>query len=128
MNKNIENLALHQRKNKVTFLFILLIIAIAIFLSSVLKAILSERHIPSQFAIRNDRSLRGDIISADNYTLSRSQKTYQAVIRGASIDPEKKEIFILAEVHHIQSIYRFLTKNSFCALTHKRSWKKVKNL
>jgi cell division protein FtsI (penicillin-binding protein 3) len=94
MNKNIENLALHQRKNKVTFLFILLIIAIAIFLSSVLKTILSERHIPSQFAIRNDRSLRGDIISADNYTLSRSQKTYQAVIRGASIDPAKRGAFV----------------------------------
>ena len=94
MNKNIENLALHQRKNKVTFLFILLIIAIAIFLSSVLKTILSERRIPSQFAIRHDRSLRGDIISADNYTLSRSQKTYQAVIRGASIDPAKRGAFV----------------------------------
>ncbi|KYJ86698.1 peptidoglycan D,D-transpeptidase FtsI family protein [Sulfurovum riftiae] len=94
MNKNIENLALHQRKNKITFLFILLIVAIAIFLSSVLKTILSERHIPSQFAIRHDRSLRGDIISADDYTLSRSQKTYQAVIRGASIDPAKREAFV----------------------------------
>ncbi len=94
MNKKIENLALHQRKNKITFLFILLIVAMAIFLFSVLKTILSERHIPSQFAIRHDRSLRGDIISADNYTLSRSQKTYQAVIRGASIDPEKREAFV----------------------------------
>ena len=94
MNKNIENLALHQRKNKITFLFILLIIAMSIFLSSVLKTILSERHIPSQFAIRHDRSLRGDIISADDYTLSRSQKTYQAVIRGASIDPAKREAFV----------------------------------
>jgi len=94
MNKNIENLALHQRKNKITFLFILLIIAMAIFLSSVLKTILSERHIPSQFAIRHDRSLRGDIISEDNYTLSRSQKTYQAVIRGASIDPAKRKAFV----------------------------------
>ena len=94
MNKNIENLALHQRKNKITFLFILLIIAMAIFLSSVLKTILSERHIPSQFAIRHDRSLRGKIVSADNYTLSRSEKTYQAVIRGASIDPAKRGAFV----------------------------------
>jgi len=94
MNKNIKNLALHQRKNKISFLFILLIIAMAIFLSSILKTILSDRHIPSQFAIRNDRSLRGEIISADDYTLSRSQKTYQAVIRGASIDPAKRGAFV----------------------------------
>ncbi len=94
MNKNIENLALHQRKNKISFLFILLFIAMAIFLSSVLKTILSPRHIPSQTAILHDRSLRGKIISADDYTLSRSQKTYQAVIRGASIDPAKREAFV----------------------------------
>ena len=94
MNKNIENLALHQRKNKVGFLFILLVAAMSIFLFSVLKTILSERRIPSQNTVVHDRSLRGDIISADNYTLSRSQKTYQAVIHGASIDPAKRKAFV----------------------------------
>ncbi|WP_294956570.1 penicillin-binding protein 2 [Sulfurovum sp.] len=94
MNKNRENLALHQRKNKISFLFILLVIAMAIFLASVLKTILSERRIPSQNSVIHDRSLRGNIISADDYTLSRSQKTYQAVIRGASIDPKKREAFV----------------------------------
>ena len=94
MNKNIENLALHQRKNKISFLFILLVFAMAIFLFSVLNTILSERRIPSQYTIVHDRSLRGDIISADNYTLSRSQKTYQAVIHGASIDPAKRKAFV----------------------------------
>ena len=94
MNKNIENLALHQRKNKIGILFILLVVAMAIFLFSVLKTILSPRHIPSQYTIVHDRSLRGDIVSADNYTLSRSQKTYQAVIHGASIDPAKRKAFV----------------------------------
>jgi len=94
MNKNIENLALRQRKNKITILFTLLIIAMAIFLSSVLKTILSPRDIPSQNTVIHDRSLRGDIISADHYTLSRSQKTYRAVIRGASIDPAKRKAFV----------------------------------
>jgi len=94
MHKNIKNLALHQRTNKISSLFILLVLAMLLFLFSVLKTILSERHIPSQFAIRHDRSLRGNILSADNYTLSRSQKTYQAVIRGASIDPQKRIAFV----------------------------------
>ncbi|AKF26042.1 cell division protein FtsI [Sulfurovum lithotrophicum] len=87
-------MVLHQRKNKISFLFILLVATMAIFLFSVLKTILSPRDIPSQYTIVHDRSLRGDIISADNYTLSRSQKTYQAVIHGASIDPAKRKAFV----------------------------------
>ena len=94
MNKKIQNQAIHQRKYKITGLFLILAIAMAIFLSSVLKTIASERNIPSHNTTIYDRSFRGSIISADNYTLSNSQKTYQAVIRGASIDPDKKEIFI----------------------------------
>jgi len=94
MNKKIQNQAIHQRKYKITGLFLILTIAMAIFLSSVLKTIASQRNIPSHNTIIYDRSFRGSIISADHYTLSSSQKTYQAVIRGASIDPDKKEIFI----------------------------------
>ncbi|WP_295421070.1 penicillin-binding protein 2 [Sulfurovum sp.] len=94
MNRKIQNQAIHQRKYKITGLFLILIIAMAIFLSSVLKTIASERNIPSHNTTIYDRSFRGSIISADEYTLSNSQKTYQAVIRGASIDPDKKELFI----------------------------------
>lgn len=94
MNKNRQNRAIHQRKYKITGLFIILAIAMLIFLSSVLKTITSDRRIPSHHSTIHDRSFRGSIISADNYTLSNSQKTYQAVIRGASIVPEKKAVFI----------------------------------
>ena len=94
MNKKIQNQAIHQRKYKITGLFLILTIAMAIFLSSILKTIASDRVIPSHNTTIYDRSFRGSIISADHYTLSNSQKTYQAVIRGASIDPEKKEIFL----------------------------------
>ncbi len=94
MAKEKSNKAMHQRKYKISGLFVLLSIIILIFLFSVLKTITTERRIPSHNSILHDRSFRGDIISADNYTLSASQKTYQAVIRGASIVPEKKEVFI----------------------------------
>jgi len=94
MSKDTVNKAIHQRKYKITGLFILLSIAIVIFLLSVFKTITTDRRIPSHNSIIHDRSFRGSIISADNYTLSSSQKTYQAVIRGASIDPGKKEVFI----------------------------------
>jgi len=88
------NKAIHQRKYKITGLFILLCIVIFIFLLSIFKTITSDRRIPSHNSIIHDRSFRGSIISKDNYTLSSSQKTYQAVIRGESIDPRKKEVFI----------------------------------
>ncbi len=94
MSKDTVNKAIHQRKYKISGLFILLSIAIFIFLLSVFKTITSDRRIPSHNSIIHDRSFRGSIISADNYTLSSSQKTYQAVIRGASIAPGKKEVFI----------------------------------
>ncbi len=94
MSKKIQNKAIYQRKYKITVLFLLLVCAMGIFLFAILKTISSDRKIPSHNTIIHDRSFRGDIISKDNYTLSNSQKIYQAVIRGASIKPEKRTLFI----------------------------------
>ncbi len=94
MNKAIQNKAIHQRKNKISALFLLLVFLMVVFLFSVLKTISSDRRIPSDNTTIHDRSFRGSIISQDGYTLSSSQKTYQAVIRGASIVPEKKALFV----------------------------------
>ena len=94
MGHEIKNRALQQRTGKITVLFILIISGMFIFLASIFATITSDRHIPRQHAIIHDRSLRGTIFSADHYTLSSSYKTYQAVIRGESIEPGKKPLFI----------------------------------
>jgi len=94
MNKHIKNQAVLNRKNKITFLYLLILFTMTLFLFSVLKTILSDRRVPSNTSTIHDRSFRGSIISADGYTLSDSQKTYQAVIRGSSINPNKKELFV----------------------------------
>jgi cell division protein FtsI (penicillin-binding protein 3) len=94
MAKDKLNKALQQRKYKITGLFIILVIAVVFFLLSVLKTITSDRNIPSHNSTIHDRSFRGNIISADGYTLSSSEKTYVASIRGASISPGKKALFI----------------------------------
>ncbi|OYY25995.1 MAG: hypothetical protein B7Y63_09785 [Sulfurovum sp. 35-42-20] len=94
MDKEIQNKAILQRKNKVGFLFLLLASVMLFFLFSVLKTISSDRRIPSDHNTIHDRSFRGAIISADDYTLSSSDKTYQAVIRGDSIEPDKKPLFV----------------------------------
>ena len=94
MEKTTTNKVINQRKHKITGLFIILVIAISIFLLSILKTVSTERKIPRHNTKLHDRAFRGNIISEDNYTLSNSLKTYQAVIRGESIVPGKKEVFI----------------------------------
>ena len=94
MNKNIKNEAVLNRKNKISFLYLLILLTIIIFLFSVLRTITSDRRVPSNTSTIHDRSFRGSIISKDGYTLSDSQKTYQAVIRGSSISPDKKALFV----------------------------------
>jgi len=94
MKEEINNHAINQKGSRVLALFILFAVLIIFFLLSVLNTIHSDRRIPSEHAKIHDRSLRGDIISADGYTLSFSQKTYQAVVRGDSIKSEKRELFI----------------------------------
>jgi len=94
MNKHIKNKAVLNRKNKIFFLYILIFTAMSIFLFSVLRTITSDRRVPSNTSTIHDRSFRGAIISADGYTLSDSQKTYKAVIRGLSINPDKKPLFV----------------------------------
>jgi cell division protein FtsI (penicillin-binding protein 3) len=121
MNKEIQNKAIHQRKNKISFLFLLLLLAMSIFLFSVLNTISSDRRIPSHNSTIYDRSFRGAIISADDYTLSSSQKTYQAVIRGASIDPEKKALFV-----KLFSIYSGIPEKKILKKFKNRKGKEIK--
>lgn len=92
MNK--QNNAFEQRQYKILVLYGILLLAMIIFLLSILKTVSSKRRMPSHTSILHDRSLRGSIISADGYTLSSSTKTYKASIRGESIKKEKRELFI----------------------------------
>lgn len=121
MHKEIQNKAIHQRKNKISFLFLLLLLAMGIFLFSVLRTITSDRRIPSHNSTIHDRSFRGAIISADDYTLSSSQKTYQAVIRGASIDPDKKALFV-----KLFSIYSGIPEKKILKRFKNRKGKEIK--
>ena len=120
-HKEIQNKAIHQRKNKISFLFLLLLLAMGIFLFSVLKTISSDRRIPSHNSTIHDRSFRGAIISADDYTLSSSEKTYQAVIRGASIDPDKKALFV-----KLFSIYSGIPEKKILKRFKNRKGKEIK--
>ena len=89
------NREMRRRRSKKLFVlyafFVLLILA---FLFSVFRTITSERRIPASTAVIHDRSLRGEIVSKDGYTVSSSYKLYQATVYAESIDPQKKELFL----------------------------------
>ena len=83
-----------QKPIRTLVLFTLLLLAVMGFLVSIFHTITAKRHLPSHTAIIHDRALRGKIISSDDYTLSRSSKTYQATLFTQSIDPDKKTLLI----------------------------------
>jgi len=94
MQESITNKAIKQKTRKITILFIIFLLFMSIFLTSIMKTIIKERRVPSQFVTIHDRSFRGSIISKDGYTLVHSQKSYTAIIRGASLVPNKRELFV----------------------------------
>jgi cell division protein FtsI (penicillin-binding protein 3) len=116
--ETIKNRAIRQRTNKITGLFLLLVIAMVIFLLSILGTISSDRTIPNRQATLHDRSFRGAIISADNYTLSSSHKTYQATIRGESIKPGKRQMFI-----RLFSIYSGIPEKTLKKQIKEKKWR-----
>jgi len=94
MQENITNKAIKQKTRKISTLFIIFLVLLGVFFIAIVKTIVKDRKVPSQFVTIHDRSFRGKIISKDNYTLAHSQKSYTATIRGASLDPHKRELFI----------------------------------
>ena len=116
-----KNQAIYHRKNKIFFLFVLILLAMGIFLLSILKTMHSDRRIPSKTTTIHDRSYRGAIISADGYTLSDSHKTYKAIIRGASINPDKKALFV-----KLFSIYSGMPEKEILKRFKNRKGKEIK--
>ncbi len=94
LKRERENRAIYQRTSKISFLFLVIFAGMAVFLFAIFDIITKERRIPAHNATVYDRAFRGNIISADGYTLSTSRKSYKAVVRGASIVPEKREVFV----------------------------------
>ena len=89
-----------NRSTKLLILYSVLSVLVLLFLGSVWRTIHSDRYLPYQHATRQDRAVRGTIISADGYTLSLPRKQYKAVVYAPGIDPEKQKLFV-----HLFSIY-----------------------
>ena len=89
-----ESRGFQQKPIRTLSLFVVLTLAVIIFLASTFDTVSLDRKLPSHTSITHNRALRGKIISQDGYTLSRSTKTYTATIFTQSIQSNKKDLFI----------------------------------
>ncbi|WP_457602910.1 peptidoglycan D,D-transpeptidase FtsI family protein [Nitratifractor sp.] len=88
-----NNQILSNRSIKLLVLFAGMVLLVLIFLGTVYRIITSQRHLPPATAVIHNRALRGAIVSDDNFTLSRSNKSYLATVYAPSIAPSKRELF-----------------------------------
>jgi len=90
-----ESLNIQRRRNiKLRFLIFILAIAIIVLIIHIKNIINADRRLPSQTNTKYDRAVRGDIISADGYTITQSKKIYSASIYGESLTPGKRNLFV----------------------------------
>ncbi|WP_069632811.1 peptidoglycan D,D-transpeptidase FtsI family protein [Campylobacter pinnipediorum] len=85
---------MNSNKTKTTVLYIVILVFILIFLSSMFFRISIDRKLPSMQTSEDNTALRGSIITKDGFRVAVSQKLYTAKLDTRSIDPNKKDMFI----------------------------------
>jgi cell division protein FtsI (penicillin-binding protein 3) len=83
-----------QKRAKTAFLFFSLAIFFLIFIGTLFYWVIETRKLPSTRKTITNSALRGDIISANNFTIAKSKKLYKAMVDTRNIDPDKKELFL----------------------------------
>ncbi|MCF6330326.1 MAG: penicillin-binding protein 2 [Sulfurimonas sp.] len=56
--------------------------------------VIKPRNLPSLYSKDTSKAMRGNIISADGFTIASTSKLYKAVVNTKYIDPLKKELFV----------------------------------
>lgn len=106
----------HSNKSKkILALFLVLLLGFAIFLAVMFYTAIHERDIPSIYSEETSRAQRGNIISADGFHITATQKLYKAVVNTKNIDPDKSELFV-----QLFSIYSGINPNEIRQRLHTR--------
>ncbi len=88
MNQN-EN-----KKIKIAIIFSILSILFLILIGALFKILSNRSDLPKIHATETDRSIRGDILSKNRYTIATSKKRYTAQVDTRCIDPDKFDLFV----------------------------------
>jgi len=94
MSKNQLDQQNLSRVKKIFITLFLIFMALAILVYSISNTIEKQRKLPSLHTTKKDLSVRGDILSSDNFKISTSKKIYTASIDTRSLDKNKQELFI----------------------------------
>lgn len=79
---------------KIVILFFFILFLLVILIISVFDTMNSSRRLPSLESSKKELSVRGDIISADNFKITTSKKIYKASIDTRYLDENKTDLFI----------------------------------
>ena len=90
-SKKIEKV---DKTKKIVILFSFIFFCLSILFFSVFRTITEKRHMPSLKGEKSELSVRGDIISSDNFKIASSKKVYKAMIDTRYLDPAKEELFL----------------------------------
>lgn len=85
---------IHYRSAILLILFILIFFLLLVFLINFAHKLSTGKELEKKISIIENKSLRGQIISADGFVLAHSKKLFRAEVNAKSIDPKKKELFI----------------------------------
>jgi len=107
-----------RRVKKIFITLFLIFAAIGVLVYSISNTIEKQRKLPSLHTTKKDSSVRGDILSSDNFKISTSIKIYTASIDTRSLDKNKQELFI-----ELFSIYSNIEKK-YLRLKIEKSYKK----
>lgn len=83
-----------NKSKKIFLLYTIISIGFIIFLGVMLLLVVKPRNLPSLYSKDSSKAMRGNIISADGFTIASTTKLYKAVVNTKYIDPLKKELFI----------------------------------
>ncbi len=91
----IENQLIRNRSVILLSSFgLIALLFLGIFLFTIALTVTSSRQTDNKFVTVENKSIRGEVISADNFVLSYSQKLFRAEINTRSIDPKKRDLFV----------------------------------
>jgi cell division protein FtsI (penicillin-binding protein 3) len=90
-SKKIEKV---DKTKKIVILFSFIFLCLSILFFSIFRTITEKRHLPSLKGEKTELSVRGDIVSSDNFKIASSKKVYKAMIDSRHLDPLKEELFI----------------------------------
>ena len=89
-----QNKIIRYRSAILLIMFSGLLIFLFVFLSTIAGTMRMERHTNNKIKNIENKAIRGEIISGDNFVLAYSQKQFRAEVHTRSIDPKKKDLFV----------------------------------